>query len=364
MHRAVILVALAACHTRSWVVETRPGASRNQVDLERARALPATVVIGDGGRFRFVAPLRCAADVLVDLETTETVKTEANLATFVVGVILTTAGAVGLAAGLAEDEPGKAGATWLGAGGVAVGLPFAIGPWIGNGSAEVPKGVRTVRKGAAEVPCGERPVTARTASVRAGRFQAFGAVDTGGTFEVSPFTFVDLFAIGEEPALDVTADLVDEGGVTTIEAVIDAGALAAARDAYVAAAGIDDRVEPLRKVPRLEPGAAKVSRTTVDGRPRLRVVVPIHNAGPGPAWQVRGVVGADHPEIDGRIVYVGAIAAGEDATAELLIPLSAAADQAVSGGDLELTVRLRDAHGAAPETPVRFRGRVLADVPR
>lgn len=359
----VVLVALTACHTRSWVLESRPGPSRNQVHLDRARALAPTVVLSADGRFRFVAPLRCAADVLVDIETTETVTREANIATFVVGVIVTTVGAVALTAGLSEDEPGKAAATWLGVGGLVVGLPFTIGPWIGNGTTDVPKGVETVRKGAAEEPCGERAVTARTASVRAGRYQAFGAVDTAGTFEVSPFVFVDVFAVGEQAALDITADLADEDGITTIAAVIDVTALAAVRDAWVAAAGIDDRVEPLRKVPRLEPGAAKVSRTSVDGRPRLRIVVPIHNAGPGAAWQVRGVVSSDHPEVDGRIVYVGAIAAGADATAELLIPLSAAADKDFGRAEVELSVQLRDAHGTAPETPVRFRGRALADGP-
>jgi hypothetical protein len=360
MHRValVILVALAACHTRSWVLETRPGPSRNEVHHDRPRALAPTVVLSSDGRFRFVAPLRCAADVLVDIETTETVTKEANIATFVVGVIVATAGAVALTAGLSEDEPAKAGATWLGVGGLVVGLPFTIGPWIGNGTTDVPKGVQTVRKGAAEAPCGERAVTARTASVRAGAFQVFGSVDTGGTFELSPFVFVDAFAVGEQAALDITADLVDEGGITSISAVIDATALAGARDAWLAAAGIDDRVEPVRKVPRLEPGAAQVTRTSLDGRPRLRVVVPIHNAGPGPAWQVRGVVGADHPEVDGRIVYLGAIASGADATAELLIPLSAAADKELGAGEVELTVQLRDAHGTAPETPVRFRGRV------
>lgn len=363
MHRvvAVILVALAACHTRSWVMETRPGPSRNEVHLDQSRALAPTVVIGADGRFRFIAPLRCAADVMVDLETTETITTEGNIATFVVGVILATAGAVSLTVGLSEEEWPTSGATWLGAGGVVIGGAFVIGTSVGNGTTDVPLGTRTVRKGAAEVPCGERAVTARTASVRAGRFQAFGSVDTGGTFEVSPFVFVDVFAIGDQPALDVTADLVDEDGITTITAVVDAAALAAARDAWVAATGLDDRVEPLRKVPRLEPGAATVSRTSVDGRPRLHVVVPIHNAGPGNAWQVRGVVGSDHPEVDGRIIYIGAIAAGADATAELLIPLSAAADKTLGGAEIDLTVQLRDAHDTSPETPVRFRGRVRAD---
>jgi hypothetical protein len=358
MHRVVILVALTACHTRSRVVETRPGPDRYEVHADRVRALPATVVLGDGGRFRFVAPLRCAADVLVDVETSETVEVEPNLAAFVVGMIVTAAGAVALSAGLADDEPAKAGATWLGAGGVLAGAPLVIGPWFGNGVTDVPGAVKTVRKGAGEQPCGERAVTARTASVRAGRFQAFGSVGADGTFEHSPFVFVDAFAAGDLPSLDVTADLVDEGGITTIAAVIEASALAAARDAWVAGAGLDDRVEPLRKVPRLEPGAAQVSRTSVDDRPRLRVVVPIHNAGPGDAWQVRGVIGAEHPEVDGRIAYVGAIAAGADARVELLIPLSAAADKALGAGEVELTVQLRDAHGAAPEAPVRFRGRV------
>jgi len=101
MHRVVICVALAGCHTRTRVQTTTPGESRSQILADRVRALPATVALGDDGRLRFVAPLRCAADVMVEVETGETEKVEANLATFVVGVIVTAAGAVGLASGLA-----------------------------------------------------------------------------------------------------------------------------------------------------------------------------------------------------------------------------------------------------------------------
>jgi hypothetical protein len=364
MHvRHLALVALAAgCHVRSTVTAVHPGAQHAEaVAGGRPRAMPATVVVAADGRLRFVAPLQCPADVFVDVERSETRHVEPNLATAVVGIILTVAGAVTLVGGLAEGRTGLGG---LGLGGVAVGLPFAIGPWLGNGDTDVARGHESMRKGAGEVACGEMPLTARTASVRSGRFQAFGGVDADGTFEVSPFTWVDAFAPADQPALNLTADLVTDDGIQTIEAVIEASQFAGTRDAFFAAAGIDATVAPLRKVPTLEPGGPKVSRRMIDGRPHLRIVLPIDNTGPGDAWQVRGVIESDNAEIDGRLIYVGHLARGESVRAELLIPLSVAANRELSGGEVELSIVLREAHGAAPDSPAHFKGKILEDVPR
>ncbi len=361
-HRVLVAAALLlGCHTHSRVTTTTPREARPVVDQAHARAMPAGVAVTAAGRLRFATPLVCAADLMVDVETADEITTRPNLATFVVGIVLTVAGGVGLVTGLADGKDAAAGA---GAVGLAVGLPLAIGPWLGNGTTDVNGATTTMRKGATEVPCGDRPVTARTARVEVAGLRAFGEVDADGVFEVSPFTFVDVFAIGELPALDVKADLIGEGGTTQVSAVIDAGALSDARDAFLAEAGVDARVEPLRKVPRLDVGRIKVSRLTVEAAPRLRIVVPVSNDGPGDAWQVRAIVSSSHPEVDGRILYIGHVAPGAAIDAELLVPLSAAADGDLTGDEIELMVQLRDAHDTAPGAPFRFKGRVLADVPR
>lgn len=361
---AIAVVAAAGCHVRSRVPTTRPGDTTTQVRQAEARALAAAVTLGDDGLLRFVTPLRCPADVIVEVERSETVKTEANLATFVVGMVVTAVGAVGVLRGASTDDASGSGYTWLGAGGIAAGLPLAIAPWFGNGETDVDLGRDTVRKGAAEVACGERAVAARRARLVAGDLAAVGAVDDAGRFAISPFAFVDAFADGAWRALPITATLDTDGGEVVVEGVIEASALAAARDAWLAAAGIDARVEVVRKLPRLAPGRLGVSRLTVDGATYLHLTLPLANDGPGDAWQVRGVVSAGHPELDGRVVYVGHLAPGAAITAAVMLPLSPAADAALAGDELELTLALRDAHDTAPSSPVRFRGKVLAGAPR
>lgn len=358
MRGVLVLAVLAAgCHTTTRVTTARPGPSRHVVHDDQRRALAPTIALTDDGRLRFVAPVVCAADVLVELESYDTVRTEPNLATVIVGIVLAAAGGV---TAVATDGPAR----WGGGAGGAVGAGLAVAPWFGNGVADTPGETRTVRKGAAEVACGEEAVVARTASVRSGRFQAFGAVAADGTCEVSPFAFVDAFAVGDVPAVDLTVDLIDDRGVRSIAQILDAAALRATRDGFLAAAGVDARAPALRKVPRLDLGAPRVSRASIDGRPHVRVELPLDNAGPGDAWQVRAIVAAEHAELDGRVAYVGHLPARTSRTVELLIPVSAAADAALADDDVELTVTLRDAHDTAPATPVRFRGRLLAEAPR
>lgn len=353
---ALVVLSLTACHTYARETTTRPARDGELiVDPATARPRPATIEVTVAGQLRFVTPLTCTGRRVRVVEEYETVTVRPNLATFVVGVVVGAASAVVLVGGLAADEAPVAGAGGLG---LAAAAPLVIGPWIGNGVDE--RGPRTgelvERRG--DLPCGERPVTARAASLRTGRVQVFGAVDADGVFSVSPFTFVDVFAVGEARALDVTADLIDDAGVTTIAAVVEPVALAAARDGYVAAAGLDARVERLRKVPRLDAGAISVERAAIDGRPHLRVAMPLRNDGPGDAWQVRAIVAAAHPELDGRIAYVGALPRGHATDVTLAIPLSAAADAELAGARVELSITLRDAHDTAPATPIAFRGRV------
>jgi hypothetical protein len=355
------LVALAACHVRTTLPITRPGESHDVVHPGAVRALPATIMIAPDGRLRFVEPLRCAADVFVDVEHVETVRVRPNLALLVVGIVATAGGALAAVRGLAV---GSTPTELAGAGGLAIGLPFLIGPLYGNGDTDRDLGVTQERKGAAEVACGERGLVARSASIKAGRFEAFGAVDGEGEFELSPFAFVDAFEPGAQPPLDLTAQLTGDQGVTTVEAVLDDDALAKARDGFLTASKIDTRIEPLRKVPNLVAGAIKVSSLDDGTRRMLRVVLPLRNDGPGDAWQLRAVIAAAEPEVDGRIAYIGHLGKGESQDVELRVPLTAAAAHDLEGDEIDLAIQLREGNGAAPVDPVRFHGRVLAGIPR
>ena len=64
------------------------------------------------------------------------------------------------------------------------------------------------------------------------------------------------------------------------------------------------------------------------------------------------------------MLYVGHLAKGASIARELLIPLTDEAAAQIRGSTLELSVELRDAHGTAPATPIRFQGPVLGDAPR
>ncbi|MCA9678208.1 MAG: hypothetical protein KC464_24490, partial [Myxococcales bacterium] len=89
---AIAGIAVAGCHVQSRVATTRPGQARVERTDGAPRALPATIVLGDDGYLRFVTPLSCPADRLVEVEAYDTVRTEPNLAAFVVGVVVTAAG--------------------------------------------------------------------------------------------------------------------------------------------------------------------------------------------------------------------------------------------------------------------------------
>ncbi len=362
---AAVVVAVAGCHVRSRVTTVRPGDTVTVARTGEERALPPTIRLGDDGLLQFMRPLRCPADQLVDVERFDTVTDEPSLATFVVGVVVTAVGAVAALQGATASEPAGSGYTWLGAAGVAVGLPLAIGPWFGNGATDGPLRHEQVRKGGTEVRCGERPLAARRAQIVVDDLRVWGSIDEAGRFEISPFAFVDAFATGALPSLGITAAVIgNDGAPATIEGVVEATALAAAREAWLRDAGIDTRVEVLRKVPRLDPGKLSVSRLSIDGRAMLRIGLRLRNDGPGDAWQVRAVVSTRHPEVDGRIVYVGHVPAGGAVDAELLVPLSVAAEQELAGAELELTLTLRDAHDTSPSSPARFRGTLLAGAPR
>ena len=145
--------------------------------------------------------------------------------------------------------------------------------------------------------------------------------------------------------------MLDDG--RTIAAVLDRSALAAAAPSFLAHTSVDMHVEPLRLVPDLTDATL---RARIDDGPTVVLRLTLRNDGPGPAWAVRGhVVAPAVPAIDGRIIYIGAVAKGATLSRELRVPVSSAAAGALRGA-VDISVELRDAHGTAPTTPARFRG--------
>src|SRR5262249_37910434 len=155
-----------------------------------------TLVVTDAGRLRFVEPLECPTEEIVRQHTTIEVETRPNLATFTVGVIAAAAGGVLLTSGLFASEAGKSPYTYLGLAAIGVGLPFPLGPWIGNRTElrEPSDGETTaVRRPGPSQPCGERPLAARSATLDAGGIEIHGSVDRDGVFSISPYAWIDAY---------------------------------------------------------------------------------------------------------------------------------------------------------------------------
>jgi hypothetical protein len=324
------------------------------------------LVLSEAGQLRFIEPLMCPTEERVtELRGTE-LATRPNLATFIVGIIATGAGAV-LAIRGASDEDAVNPFLLGGIGALGAGLPLAVGPWLGNGVRlePAPEAAPVHRPGPAE-PCGERPLAARAATLATRGLEVHGRIDATGAFVVSPYQLIDAFEPGQTAALELTATI--EGGATgprTVQAVLAGPALAAGAKAFLAKAPFDARIEPMRLVPGIVAGTMRVSLTATDTGPAARVVLPLRNDGPGPAWALRGHLTApEAPALDGRVLYIGHLAKGAAVSRELLIPLTEAAAAALRNATLDASIELRDAHGTAPSTPVRFRGAVLVDAPR
>jgi hypothetical protein len=124
------------------------------------------------------------------------------------------------------------------------------------------------------------------------------------------------------------------------------------------------KIQPMRLVPGVVPGTLRASLTQTAEGHALRIVLPLQNSGPGETWALRGLVTSTTKAIDGRVMYIGHLAKGAATTSELLIPLSPSAAESIRNDTIELAIELRDAHGTAPATPIRFRGAVLVDLPR
>jgi hypothetical protein len=368
----VVLSALAgaaspACHVVLRNETARPVASERIQHPERAIARRPALVVTEAGQLRFVEPLECPTEEVVHQRTTVDVVTRPNVATFTIGVVVAAVGGVMLTSGLFSSHPGSSAYSYVGAVAIGVSLPFAIGPWLGNGTElrELGGGepVAQRRPGPSE-PCGDRPLAARAATLDVAGIEVHGAIDRNGVFEVSPYQWVDAFRASEASAGAVTATVDGDAGPRTVAAMLDATALAHHATAFLAHADFDAAIEPLRLVPGIVAGTLRASLVTTDRGTALRVVLPLRNDGPGDAWAVRGQIAAPQaPSLDGRMIYVGKLAKGAAVSRELVIPLTATAAAALRRATTDVSVELRDAHGTAPTTPVRFHG-AITDAPR
>lgn len=357
-------VVTSGCHVTSRYQDTRRGDRRvERTPGSVARALPPSMDLDEQGRFRFVVPFSCPMQTVTEMAGFDVERTRPNPAALVIGVIATSLGVVAGVSGLSADDPFGEVTTYAGIAGVAAGLPLVVGPLIGNGVAQVPRGVQEVRAAAGEEPCGTKPLPGQRATITWSGLRVTGTVDADGYFAVSPFSFIDAFDVGRIPALVLAIEVVQDGGTLPMEVVLDAAALAGARDGFFKLAGIDGAIGRLRKVPRLEAGMLRVSRVKRDRDRGVRLVLPLTNAGPGDAYGVRLTVAAPSPELDGRIIYVGRLPAKTTIEVDSIIPVTEDADRALAS-ELEISVLLRDAHDTAPSAPVRFRGAVLHDPSR
>jgi hypothetical protein len=356
---------LAACHVtrRSEIVE--PIATERVVHHQGAQPRKPTLVLTDVGTLRFIEPLECPTEEKVIASTIEETEISPNLATFVVGVIATSIGGILLVRGLTGDDLDSP-FTYGGAIGLAAGLPFAIGPWLGNRTERVPRGDKTeqLRPGPSE-SCGDRALPASVATLSFRGIEVFGTIGKDGTYSISPYQLVDALDSTRIPTWDITATVETPSGARTIQALVEGGALATRAPAFLVRLETNMKVEPMRLVPGIVPGTLRASLTQTTDGPAIRLVLPLRNDGPGETWALRGLISSSTTKsIDGRVLYIGHIGKGAAVTPELLIPLTASAADSIRNDTIELTVELRDAHGTAPSTPIRFRGAVLVDLPR
>ena len=355
----ITALALAGCHTIASHEETARGETRRERRAGPPRPLPARLELAADGRFRILEPLVCGVDAVTDLDVTRVARRTPNAATLIVGVVATAAGVVALVSGAASDDTGGSPLTYIGPIAIAGGLPLVIGPLVGNRTDRTLLETRPVRAPGEDERCGERPVAGVRATLTWSGLRAVGAVDADGWLAVSPFAFVDAFAVADAPPMAITAEVeLMGGGALVVEAVIDQAALAKAQGGFLAGAGLDATAPPIRKVPRLEPEPFTLRRSGGPGARAIELSLPVRNTGPGDAFAVRVILSSPNPELDGRVVYAGRIAAHGDRTLTATWSISDVADHALAMGDLTLSGRLRDAYDAAPETPIRFQGRV------
>ena len=356
-------LASAGCHAVTQNTYLRAGVTEQVPDLATATPQAPTILLGDTGDLRFVEPLTCATEERqrqrAELET----GIGPNLATFTVGAVAAALGGVMLTAGLFARQPGSSPYTYAGAAGLAAGLPLAIGPWLDNRTEITPAlGITdsVTRRPGPRAPCGSRPIAARAATLTTSGIEIRGQIDRDGVFEVSPYRWIDAYAAADQPAAELRATV--DGAATVITAVIEPRVLAERAPRFLARAKLDPATAPMRLVPGVSANALRARFAATEHGPAVHVALALRNDGPGDAAGLRGqIVAPGAPSIDGRLLYVGTLAKGGTATAELTIPISSTAASALAGHEVELSIELRDAHGTAPTTPIRFHGVLAGD---
>ncbi|CAN5881456.1 hypothetical protein BH11MYX2_BH11MYX2_04260 [soil metagenome] len=360
---AVLSLLAAGCHVALQSELVTPLRTDRTVLQAQAQVGKPKLVLTDAGTLRFVEPLECATQEVVTSQSVLEIQHEPNMATFVIGVIATSVGGIMTIRGATGDN----GTPFLvgGVAGLAIGLPLVIGPWIGNHTERRPQGERPpeTRVGP-QVACGERGMLAKSATLEMAGVEIYGAVGADGTFGVSPYAIVDAYDPRNTATWDVKATVVTDTGPVTMTTLIEGATLATKAPAFLAHASFDAAVGPMRKVPNITAGLLRASVTTTVSGPALRIVLPLTNAGPGESYGLRAVVQSSVKAIDGRIMYVGKLDKNQTLNGELLVPLSRAAADGVRDTTIDMSVELRDAHGTAPATAVRFHGAVLNDLPR
>jgi hypothetical protein len=337
------LATAAGCHVTRRSSETIETSRSLRPLPGTAKPLAPEIRLTDDGRLRFVEPLECAAEIAVEGDRYDTVEKQANLATVVVGIIVASIGGVSLFAGLSSDD-GDAAAVG-GVFGVAAGAPLAIAPFFGREKTREPAGRDSFTKPTSErTACGDAPIAGDTATIAIGSQRVLGTVDAEGTFSVPVFEFYDAFDIPRLRSLQLTATIHHELVPRTIKTTLDAETLAVKRDGFFAASGIDGSAPPLQRVPSLSFDGAHAIH---DGD---AVTVDLHvaNAGPGPARGVRAHVQSRWPHLDGRVLYIGKLAAGADTRPSLRVRVP-------EGGvppSTIVTIRLDDADDTAPSYSV------------
>src|SRR5258705_2648576 len=105
MTRWIAVVVLAGCHVTTEVDNTRYGAVQRVRHPEGAIARRPSIALGDTGALRFVEPLECPTEEIVEAHTTSEIATRPNLATFVVGVVASAIGGVLVTRGAFRNDP-------------------------------------------------------------------------------------------------------------------------------------------------------------------------------------------------------------------------------------------------------------------
>ncbi len=335
----VACVALVGCHVTRRSTESVESSRSLRPLLDTAKPHGEAVVVTPDGRLRFVEPLVCKAEVVVEGEKFEVVSEQENLATVVVGIIAASIGGVALFAGLASDDGDATAAA--GALGLAIGGPMTLAPFFGRSKSRRSIGKTRYVKGTRDgQPCGDKPIAADRAILEIANQRVYGTVDANGEFSVPVFEFLDAFAPPHVQALRLKVVIPHEIVPRKLESTLDAETLAAGRDGFFRAAGVDAETPPLQKVPSI----SFDNPTATHGDDGVTLGLTIKNDGPGAAYGVRARTQSRYPYLDGRILYVGRLDRGATATPSLTVRIP---DTAVPASTV-VTIYVDDADKTAP----------------